>query len=102
MKFASKKILFVVMLVASTFVADFALADGALVPSRNKKEPGWEGQVVLRGEEREKVKSLPITQRPNRTGHFYGNTIRRLHYRGSAVPLPRDVVNMSYSFIARP
>lgn len=26
---------------------------------------------------REEIKAMPITQRPNRLGHFYGNTVRR-------------------------
>jgi hypothetical protein len=56
-------------------------------------EPAWTGTVVKRGSERAKIRSIPIEQRPNRPLHFYGNTVRRKHYRGSAVPLPRDVVN---------
>jgi hypothetical protein len=27
------------------------------------------------------IKSMPITERPNRVGHFYGNTVRRVHNR---------------------
>ncbi len=26
------------------------------------------------------VRELPLLERPNRLGHFYGNTIRRRHY----------------------
>ncbi len=26
------------------------------------------------------VRQMPLTERPNRIGHFYGNTIRRRHY----------------------
>jgi len=26
---------------------------------------------------RNEIKSMPITERPNRAGHFYGNTVRR-------------------------
>ncbi|TWU00690.1 hypothetical protein Pla108_16420 [Botrimarina colliarenosi] len=26
------------------------------------------------------VRSLPLHERPNRLGHFYGNTVRRRHY----------------------
>ncbi len=25
------------------------------------------------------IKSMPITERPNRAGHFYGNTVRRVY-----------------------
>lgn len=35
--------------------------------------------------------ALPITERPYRPLHFYGNTVRRLHYRGQALPAPRDL-----------
>ena len=28
------------------------------------------------------IRSMPITQRPNRPGHFYGNTVRTLHRLG--------------------
>lgn len=31
------------------------------------------------------VRSKPLLERPNRIGHFYGNTVRRLHYRTFAV-----------------
>ncbi len=27
------------------------------------------------------IKSMPITERPSRAGHFYGNTVRRVHNR---------------------
>lgn len=33
----------------------------------------------------ERVQTLPILQRPNRIGHFYGNTIRRVYYGRYAV-----------------
>jgi len=28
---------------------------------------------------RETIRQMPILERPNRPGHFYGNTVRRLH-----------------------
>ena len=31
---------------------------------------------------REEIKSMPITNRPYRAGHFYGNTVRRRTHRG--------------------
>ena len=54
-------------------------------------EPGWQGNVIARGSEREKIQSTPILERPYRPLHFYGNTARRRHYRGTAAPAPRDV-----------
>lgn len=55
-------------------------------------EPKWQGNVIARGEERERIENTPILERPYRPLHFYGNTVRRRHYRGTAVPAPRDVV----------
>jgi hypothetical protein len=102
MSFSRKSLFLAIFLIASLVATKSSFAQGVLVPPRNPAEPKWEGQVLLLGEERERVKSMPITARPNRVGHFYGNTVRRIHYRGSVVPLPRDVVNMTYSFVARP
>jgi hypothetical protein len=54
-------------------------------------EPSWQRNVIARGEEREKLQNTPILERPYRPLHFYGNTVRRRHYRGSAIPGARDV-----------
>jgi hypothetical protein len=54
-------------------------------------EPGWLGVVVARGELKQWIESTPITERPNRPFHFYGNAVRRQYYRGSAMPRPGDV-----------
>ena len=32
-------------------------------------------------DERAAIRQMPITARPNRPGHFYGNTVRRRHSR---------------------
>ena len=56
------------------------------------QEPSYRGPVIARGETREQIEATPILQRPYRPMHFYGNTVRRRHYRGQAVPTPRDVV----------
>jgi hypothetical protein len=66
-----------------------------------RAEPNWTYGVVRTGAEREAIKSLPITQRPYRPLHFYGNTVRRLHYRGTALPAPRDVVGAGAATILR-
>lgn len=34
-----------------------------------------------RQEYRDAIRSMPLLERPNRFGHFYGNTVRRLYYR---------------------
>ncbi len=64
-------------------------------------EPGWTHGVVRVGEERDQIKSLPMTERPYRPLHFYGNTVRRMHYRGTAIPAPRDIVGASAATILR-
>jgi len=30
---------------------------------------------------RQQIRQLPILARPNRPGHFYGNTVRRIYHR---------------------
>ena len=68
---------------------------------RSGGEPSWTHGVVRTGPERDAIKSLPITARPYRPLHFYGNTVRRLHYRGTALPAPRDVVGAGAATVLR-
>ncbi len=49
-------------------------------------EPGWSPVVIATGEYRESIRSMPIETRPYRPLHFYGNTRRRIHYRGTPFP----------------
>ncbi len=56
-------------------------------------EPGWSPVIIARGEYKEQIKSLPMEQRPYRPLHFYGNTVRRMHYRGTPMIAIRDIVN---------
>lgn len=56
------------------------------------QEPGWAPQIVARGEQRARLQSTPILERPYRPLHFYGNTVRRLHYRGTPLPTPREAL----------
>ena len=39
--------------------------------------------VASAAESRQAIKSMPIVSRPSRPGHFYGNTVRRVHQRRS-------------------
>ena len=55
------------------------------------REPGWAPQVVKPIAERAKLQQTPIIYRPYRPLHFYGNTVRRLHYHGRVVPGPKDL-----------
>lgn len=65
------------------------------------QEPGWWGVIVAEGEDEARIQATPILNRPYRPLHFYGNTIRRRYYRGTAVPLPRDVVSGTRAFLFR-
>ncbi|MCG8649407.1 MAG: hypothetical protein MI861_06225 [Pirellulales bacterium] len=46
-------------------------------------EPGWSLRIIATGDYRDQIKSTPIELRPYRPLHFYGNAVRRKHYRGS-------------------
>lgn len=62
-------------------------------------EPGWSGSVIAFGQERERLLATPIEQRPYRPLHFYGNAVRRSHYRGTILPAPRDFIDGGTSLI---
>lgn len=60
-------------LVAAAVVPESAFAAG---------QSGFDPRIVTFGPAREEIKSTPITQRPYRPLHVYGNTVRRRHARG--------------------
>ena len=62
----------------------FFLVLMAGVASESQASPptGWDRTIILRGQERAVVKATPIEKRPNRPLHVYGNTVRRMEYRG--------------------
>lgn len=64
-------------------------------------EPGWTNRVIKVGEDRKRSEATPILQRPYRPLHFYGNTVRRRHYRGTATPTPRDMWQTAVSLAGR-
>lgn len=64
-------------------------------------EPGWTNRVIKVGEDRQRSQATPILQRPYRPLHFYGNTVRRRHYRGNAAPAPRDMWQTAVSLAGR-
>jgi hypothetical protein len=37
--------------------------------------------IIATGKQREQIKATPITKRPYRPLHFYGNSVRRAHHR---------------------
>ena len=69
------------------------LSFGFLSPRASAAETGWTTKIIKRGEDRVVTNATPITQRPNRPFHFYGNTVRRVHYRGAARPTLQDIRN---------
>ncbi|MFG0261116.1 MAG: hypothetical protein ACF788_01835 [Novipirellula sp. JB048] len=73
---------------ALAMLAFFALVVAALESPAYASEPGWSPVVIATGAYRDKIRSMPIEQRPYRPGHFYGNTIRRMHHRGEILPRP--------------
>jgi hypothetical protein len=46
------------------------------------------GPVIATGAERQQIAATPILDRPYRPLHFYGNTVRRRHHQGRALPAP--------------
>jgi len=59
---------------------------GLIAPEIALAQTGWSPSVIATGQERQKIRSTPIEQRPNRPLHFYGNTVRRMHHRGTPLP----------------
>jgi hypothetical protein len=57
------------ILIATTLIA------GAVMPSL--------AEAAQTSDSRSSIKSMPIVNRPSRPGHFYGNTVRRVHQRRS-------------------
>ena len=47
----------------------------------------WYPYVIARGQDRALIQSMPMEMRPNRPGHFWGNTVRRNYYRKAAAPM---------------
>lgn len=40
----------------------------------------WFDMITTTEAQREQIRSQPLLHRPNRPGHFYGNTVRRVHH----------------------
>lgn len=55
------------------------------------RNTGFDPRVVTFGDAREEIKATPITERPYRPLHVYGNTVRRRHQRDVAPTPPRSV-----------
>lgn len=62
-------------------------------PVTQGAEPGWTDSAIKRSDDRASDRETPITERPYRPLHVYGNTVRRISYRGRAVPSAQDAAN---------
>ncbi len=65
-------------------------------------EPRWASEVMVNESVRTRVEATPVVERPYRPFHFYGNTVRRMHYRGTPVPSPSDVTQGMRALTRRP
>jgi hypothetical protein len=76
----------------SRFAIFAALAAALLTATAalHASETGWSTAVNPLSPEAQQIRQKPILERPNRPFHIYGNTVRRLHYRGNPLPAPRD------------
>ena len=73
------------------YVTAFAICAFVVSPqSAFSQEPAWYPYAIARGQDRVVIENTPMELRPNRPFHFYGNTVRRIHYRGNPLPAPRD------------
>ena len=52
------------------------------------QETGWSMAVNPLSDEAQQIRQQDILDRPNRPGHVYGNTVRRMHYHGHPLPMP--------------
>lgn len=50
------------------------------------QEPGWTSGVIKVGNDRTQSRNTHILHRPYRPLHFYGNTVRRMHYKNRMLP----------------
>jgi len=52
------------------------------------QEPGWSTAMLPTSPEARQIRQMDILDRPYRPGHVYGNTVRRMYYRGHPFPVP--------------
>lgn len=73
-------------------VAGVVLASGwGMVGVGSAQEPAWYPAVIAPPEMRAQLQALPPEARPYRPLHFWGNTVRRVYFRGNPLPTPQDV-----------
>ncbi len=59
---------------------------GLMIVDTQAQEPGWTSGVIKRGNVRTDSRNTHILKRPYRPFHFYGNTVRRMHYQNRVLP----------------
>ncbi len=59
-----------------------ALLAGGVALTANREIP-LTAPMAVNATTRQAIKAMPILERPNRVGHFYGNTVRRVNERRS-------------------
>lgn len=64
-----------------------ALAAAVLVTAVAPDGP-TAGRFVAQAMSRAEIRSMPLLERPDRPGHFYGNAVRRRHRGTPATPQP--------------
>lgn len=84
------------VLVASVILPFFFTSAGSA------QEPGWASDVFVPRATQRRVDAVPIVARPYRPFHVYGNTVRRIHYRGRALPTFGDIRNARRHLMRRP
>ena len=76
----------------SSKIAIIAIAlMGLAMMSTQAQEPGWTSGVIKRGNVRTQSRNTPILRRPYRPFHFYGNTVRRMHYQNRLFPSTEEL-----------
>jgi hypothetical protein len=72
------------------WIIALALAGVSCLTSSAAAQPiGSSYTIIAPSAQREVIKSTHILDRPNRPGHFYGNTVRRRHYGGTMALMRR-------------
>lgn len=70
-----------VLLLALGMATCLASADTASAMPRQTSVALRRMPVEVRQDYRSAIRAMPLLERPNRPGHFYGNTVRRIHHR---------------------
>jgi hypothetical protein len=64
-------------------------------------EPGWTSRALVPVEEQAVRQATPLVDRPYRPLHFYGNTVRRIHYHGRVRPTLPEVRQGMHAWATR-